>query len=214
MKYYNVSNSTGKETGRSYPQALCLTQPYAHLMSAWEFPGFNPKLIFELEKGAKLTDVLSQASISANGFLVNDKVKAVLSKFKLMTHKYYDASIYLPKSGETLNYYWLHLCQPELSHQLDYTKSVFYETKYAFRENLIQISSFEHYEELKSRDKEAKFGVELDEIQVNEEFDKDLRMFTFIPFAGKKSIATELKEALEANKVIGFEFEVATEIKF
>ena len=129
MKYYSVSNSTGKETGRSYPQMHCLTQPYAHLMSAWEFPDFNPKLIFELEKGAKLTDVLSQASISAKGFLVNDKVKEVLSKFKLMTHRYYDASIYLPKSGETLNYYWLHLCQPELSHQLDYTKSVFYETE-------------------------------------------------------------------------------------
>jgi len=215
MKYYKVSNSTGKETGRTYPQLHCLTQPYAHSMTAWEFPGFTPKLTFELEKAAKLTDVLSNTAVSSgNGFLVNSKVKDILSNFNLMTHKYYDANIVVTKSGATLNYYWLHLCQPELSKQLDYKKSVFYETEWTFRKDIIKISSYKHYEELKSKDKEAIFGADLDEIFVTEKFDKDLDLFTFIPFSGQKFISAKLMDTLENNKVTGLSYEESTEIKF
>jgi len=215
MKYYNITNSTGKETGRTYPQLHCLTQPYAHSMNAWQFPSFTPKLIFELEKTAQLTDVLSSAAVSSgNGFLVNSKVKDIFSDFNLMTHKYYDANIVVPKTGETLNYYWLHLCQPELSMQLDYKKSVFYETEWTFRKDIINIASYKHYEELKAKDKRAIFGVDLDEIFVTEKFNKDLDIFTFIPFTGQKFISSKLKDALENNKVTGLAYEETTEIKF
>ncbi|MBK8875579.1 MAG: hypothetical protein IPN13_17345 [Bacteroidetes bacterium] len=214
MKYYRISNSTGKETGRTYPQLHCLTQPYAHSMSSWEFPGFTPILNFELNKTAKLTDVLSQSSIGATGLLINDKVKDILNQFKLMGHKYYDANIVIPKSGEKLSYYWLHLCHTELALQLDYSKSVFYETEWAFRKEVIKIKSFDHYKELKSGDNQAKFGVKLDEIFVSEEFDKGLDFFTFLPFSKFEIISSELKRALELNNVTGIQYEEAHEIKF
>jgi len=214
MNHYSLSNSTGKETGRTFPQLHCLTQPYAHSMSSWEFPDFKPKLIFELQKTAKLTDVLSNAAISASGFLISSKVKDILDRFNLMKHKYYDAIIVIPKTGETLNYHWLHLCQPELINQLDYEKSVFYETRWEFREDIIKLTSYKHYEELKAKDKNAMFGVELDEIFVVETFDKELDIFTFIPFSGQKFISSKLKVAFDENKVTGFNYEEATEIKF
>ena len=56
--YYSIDHSTGKDVGNIFPQLHCLTQQYAHLMSSWNFPSFVPKLEFELERRAKLTDVL------------------------------------------------------------------------------------------------------------------------------------------------------------
>ena len=213
MKYYSVSNSAEKEIGRTYPQLHCTTQIHAHALSAWEFPHFTPQLKFDLEKSAKLTDVLSTGSISAHGFLVNRKVKDILVDFNLMTHTYYTASVSLPKTGETLPYYWLHFSQPELTKQLDYQNSIFYETEWTFRENVIKINSYEHYQELKSYDKKAKFGVEIDEIVVSEKFDKDLDVFIFLPFSNLY-ISTRLKDALDDNKVIGLKYEEAPEVKF
>jgi hypothetical protein len=67
-----------KIIGKDYPQTECQTQAYAHSLNAWEFPNFEPKLIFNLAKRAILTDVLSNAAISANGLLVNEKVKNIL----------------------------------------------------------------------------------------------------------------------------------------
>ncbi len=212
MEYYHLSNSTGKETGMIYPQLHCVTQPHAHALSHWRFPDFKPKLSFELGKTAKLTDVLSNAATPGNGFLINQKVRDILTQFYLMEHKFYEATIVVLKTGETLNYFWLHLSQPSLTYQLDYGKSKFSETKYAFRENEIEINSFEHYKELKAKDTQAKFGVVLDEIYVTKEFDKRLDVFTFLPFSEHLNISSRLKLALEKNGVTGFEYEEAPEV--
>lgn len=213
MNYYILSNSTGKEIGKAYPQLHCLTQAHAHSMSAWEFPNYIPKLNFELNKTSKLTDVLSNASISANGFLINDKVKKIFENFNLMSHQYYEANIIIPKSGEVQNYFWLHLCQTELAKQLDYKRTVFYETEWTFRKEIIDIESYEHYERLKEQDHEAKFGIELDEIFLSNMFNKNLDMFTFLPFSENIYISNRLKEALENDHVTGFNFDETTEIK-
>ena len=213
MKYYRMCYSTSKDIGRTFPQLHCLTQNYAHQLSSWKFPSFTPKLEFELNKTANLTEVLSNAAISANGFLINSKVKDILNLFNLMNHKYYDARIKIPKSGQTLNYYWLHLSQPLLTLQLDYDKSVFYETEWTFRKELIQLKSFDHYKELKSKDKEAKFGVKLDQIYVSRKYDKSLDLFSFLPFANDAFISKRLKERLENNNITGLQFMDAPEVK-
>ena len=208
-----MTYSTGKEIGRNYPQLHCLTQFYAHQLSSWEFPAFIPKLEFELNKTAKLTDVLSNAAISGFGFIVNDKVKDVLSKFNLMTHRFYDVKVIMPKTGEVLSYYYLHPCNPDLTRLIDYKKSVFYETKWTFRENIIKIKSYDHYKELKAQDKKAMFGVDLDEIYVNGNFDKSLDLFAFLPFANSTYVTNRLKDELEKNNIKGLTFEDAPEIK-
>ncbi len=214
MKYYTASYSTGKETGRDFPQLHCTTQSSAHQISAWEFPDFKPELQFELNKTAKLTDVLSNAAIPGFGFLHNGRTKQILNGFNLMKNKFYDAEILLPKTGKKEKYDYLHLCDPELSRTIDYKKSVFYEEEFVFRTGKIQINSYEHYNELKLKDKEAKFSVDLDEIFVTDSFDRTLDMFVFLPFSGKIYITERLKDELEKEKITGLVFESAAEIKF
>ncbi|MRX48473.1 hypothetical protein [Pedobacter puniceum] len=213
MEYFRMTYSTGKEIGRDFPQLHCLTQIYAHQLSAWEFPSFVPKLEFELNKTAKLTDVLSNAAISGFGLLMNDKMKETLSKFNLMKHKFYDAKIIIPKTGEEIPFNYFHPCDPDLSRLLDYDKSVFYETKWTSRVDIIRINSYDHYKELKSQDKKAMFGVKLDEIYVNNLFDKTLDLFVFLPFANSTYVTKRLKDELEKNNIKGLTFEDAPEIK-
>ncbi len=213
MQYFKITHSTGKETGRDFPQLHCLTQFHAHQLNAWEFPSFTPKLEFELNKTAKLTDVLSNAAISTYGFILNDKVKDILTRFNLIRHKFYDAKIFLQKTGEVFSYNYFHPCDPDLSRLLDYDKSVFYETEWTFRENIIKINSFDHYKELKSKDKDAKFGVDLDQIYVNEKYDKHLDLFCFLPFANSTYVTKRLKDELEKSNLKGLAFEDAPEIK-
>jgi hypothetical protein len=213
MKYFRMTYSTGKEIGRDFPQLHCLTKFHANQLSAWEFPAFIPKLEFELNKTAKLTDVLSNAAISGYGLLINDKTKEIFSKFNLMTHKFYDAKIIIPKTGEVLAFNYFHPCYPNLSRLLDYEQSVFYETKWNSRVDNIRINSYDHYTELKSQDKKAMFGVKLDEIYVNKMFDISLDLFVFLPFANTTYVTKKLKDELEKNNIKGLIFEDATEIK-
>ncbi|MBJ7427493.1 MAG: hypothetical protein JHD28_00815 [Bacteroidia bacterium] len=213
MQYFRMTFSTGKEIGRDFPQLHCLTQFYAHQLSAWEFPAFTPKLEFELNKTAKLTDVLSNAAISGFGLLMNDKTKEIFSKFNLMIHKFYEAKIIIPKTEEILSFNYFHPCDPDLSRLLDFDKSVFYETKWTSRVDIIRINSYDHYTKLKSQDKKAMFGVKLDEIYVNNVFDKTLDLFVFLPFANSTYVTKRLKDELEKNNIKGLTFEDAPEIK-
>ncbi len=213
-KYYIIENSTEREIGSTFPQLHCTTQPYAHQISHWEFPKFKPKLEFELEYKAKLTDVLSDGSISGTGFLVNSKLKKLFDQFNIMKHKFYDAKVINPKNKKSYLYYWMHLCEPELTMHLNYTKSTFFETLWTFREKEITIDSLQHYKKLKAKDKEAKFGVEVEEIFLSNQFDKTLDMFTFLPFADDIFISEKLYKELLQNHITGFELKESNLIKF
>lgn len=193
--------------GKDFPQVECLTQAYAHSLDAWTFPNFAPKLIFNLAKRAKLTDVLLNAAISANGLLINEKVKNLLSNFKLLNHKFYEVTIF--NKNESLKYYWLHICEPKIINSVDYQKSIFYRTQYTFREEIIKLTSYQEYEDLKSKDEDAAFGVELDEIFLTNAFNSNLDLFTFLPFDNNLYISETLKEAFENDNVTGIEYEEA-----
>lgn len=213
MEYYTMTNATGKAIGRSYPQLHCSTQYHAHRLISWEFPTFEPELKFELYKGALLTDVLSTAAISARGFMVSPMAREIIQHFNLMQHRYYAATILQPKTGQIFTYYWLHLCQPGLTEQLDYRRSTFYETAWTFREKGISLDSLEHYRDLKASDKEAKFGVEIDEIYLGQDFDTSLDLFSLLPFSSDIFISKRFKESLEGHKVSGLEFHPTGKIK-
>jgi peroxiredoxin len=92
--------------------------------------------------------------------------------------------------------------------------SVFYETEWTFRKDIIKLNSFLHYKELKAKDTQAMFGVSVDEIFVTEKFNKGLDIFTFIPFTTNKFITSRLKNTLEQHKVTGLVYDDAPEINF
>ena len=76
MKYYRLGNSVTKEIGRN---AIQLTFADKKTMdSCWslvdeEFPDFKPDLRFDLEKGSKLTDLVS-SGVNVPGFMINERV--------------------------------------------------------------------------------------------------------------------------------------------
>ncbi len=203
--YYTLAYATGTEIGKTFPQLHCLTQPHAHSLSAWEFPGFTPRLEFELNRSSKRTDVLSNAAINANGSIINAKVRTIFESSRLMKHRYYEAKV--SAGSDILDFWWIHLCDPSMVDYIDYDRSVFYETEYTFRKDPIKINSFTHYRELKSGDTEAKFGVEMDRIALKNDFDRELDMFLFLPFVNGIFISERLKDTLLSGRVTGIEIQ-------
>ncbi len=155
--------------------------------------------------------MLKDFTINSRGFLISQKVREVLDNFHLMGHQYFSAVV--QTKNDMHHYYWLHLCEPVLAHQINYEESVFFRTEYTFREEKIQINSFEHYQELKNQDKTAAFGVELDEIVLSNTFDRTLDLFSFLPFDNNVYITEQLANALAANHIQGFVFERTDKIR-
>src|SRR5688572_9942371 len=87
--YYRIENRTDKEVGNVFPQVSCVSINLAHQIQIDEFSYFDSELLFELQPKAKITDILSQAAISAPGLLVNPKVRDLFSQFNLSQHRYY-----------------------------------------------------------------------------------------------------------------------------
>jgi hypothetical protein len=207
--YYILKNNLDvKIVGKDYPQVDCLTMHQAHLITSWHLFDPKPNLKFQLKKKAILTDVLNKSAISSTGFLINKKIKCLFENFKIMRHQYFK-TIVLDKNNE-LEYYWLHLSEPELTEQLNYEKTIFYRTEWTFREEEIKLNSYNHFKILKEKDKEASFGVELDKIYLSELFDKKLDLFTFLPFDNKIYISENLKNAIDECNITGFKIEKAT----
>ena len=208
MKYYSIELSADpKVIGKNYPQTSCTTLAQAHLINSWKLFNPQPNLGFELNKSAVLTDFLSTSAVSSKGFLVGQTVKELLADFKLMQHQFFNAPVSEKKN--THPYFWLHLSEPSLSRLLDYEKSVFFRTEYTFREEEIQLKSYDHYDQLKKEDKDASFGVELDSIVLGSEFDRTLDIFTFLPFATGIFISERLATALKESGLSGIEIKEA-----
>lgn len=161
MEYYLMSNDTDEKiVGEEYPQCKGIPSKMG-LTYKWfdqpnsmtkltndDFPDFEPKLIFELEEKAILTDVVSPSNISAKGFLINQKVKDASVQFNLMEHKYYPATLIV--QNDKLQYYWVHFKGNEdyFLNNIDFKKSVFYIGNLArWKEADIALNSIEEYKE-------------------------------------------------------------------
>jgi hypothetical protein len=202
--FYSVDNRTDKEVGSVFPQVSCLSQSYAHLLRSNEYPPANIKLVFELENRAKLTDILSQAAISADGLLINEKVKTVFENFNLMNHIFFPVSI-KTKDG-VLNYYWLHLNESFIS-AIDYKNSTFCWTEYELEQDSVDIISFEDYI-VKKKKNGIYWGVNGETIKLlPNKFKDEIDLFNLGPFDFTIYISDRLKEALEKANISGIEIE-------
>lgn len=207
--YYTVKLSTDAKMIGCFPQVDCLTQFHAHQFKYDRFPDFDPQLSFELEKKAKLTDVLSQASVSANGLLVNEKTKAILEKYTMSEHRFFPASVMDKKGKIHSEYYWLHLVAREAYFDwIDFPKSKFLLEKGIGNFEEIQINSKEDYD-LKVREAdnmEILADIVADKIVFTPAFNENLSVFVLPKIDIHVFITSELKEALVNNSISGIEF--------
>lgn len=207
--YYSIDYKTDKEVGNIFPQVQCLSQMHAHQLHADEFPSFRPILHFELERKAQLTDVLSQAAISAQGLLVSEQLKGIIEQYKIMKHKFYPATVDV--KSKTFSYYWLHLVDTSFLHKIDYKRSDFFRTEYGFREDDIKLNSFDDYKK-----KKEKFGnmgtIESDFLFIDESSFVDYQLITFPLFDDKIYVSSKLFSTLQKKGIKGIEFKEATTI--
>jgi hypothetical protein len=169
-----------------------------------DFPDFEPELIFELEEKAKLTDVISPSNISAKGFLVNGKVKNLLSGFVLMEYKYFPATVIFRK--EKLEYYWLHFKENEHDFlaNVNFKSSSFFIANLAFmRVDSISIQSYEDF-----IDKKANLSMKhilADKIALNNTLMAQNYDLFYISYINNNFFASEsLKKAIADKNITGF----------
>ena len=208
--YYTIENRTDDEVGHVFPQVTCSSLDLAHSISFDKRSNLDREILFQLAPKAKLTDVLSQAAISAHGLLINKKVKYLLSGFKLVQHQFYKCEVRDLK-GTSFEYYWLHLADYSLLNKINYRSSKFYTLEFGFRENDIMLNSYHDY--LLKKEQLGKMqGIGADFVQLNKEFDSSLDLFN-IPIFGKGIYAkTSLAEGFLNNRITGILLEPAKEI--
>jgi hypothetical protein len=199
--YYKLENRTDKEVGNVFPQVSCFNQKLAHSIKFDEFSNFDTEILFELSPKAKLTDVLSQATISSHGLLINQKVKDLFVGFTIMEHRYYKC-IVKDQKGITHNYYWLHIVK-DLTDAINYNLSTFYYTQSGFKKGAINLKSYTHYLDQK-KENGILWGVKIDKISLNKSIDI-FDLISCIPFEMGIYISPLLNVHLQENKISGIE---------
>lgn len=113
-QYYIIKPKVDtKEIGNVFPSASIIDDynfkapNSVHNLKRFEFPCFRPDLRFKLNKGAKLTDVISQIAINGNGLLVSSRFSRTLSQYNLSSVGIYEASV-CDKNNKHEKYYWYH----------------------------------------------------------------------------------------------------------
>lgn len=206
--FYSIDNITGDETG-VFPQVSCISQTLAHSIQFDEFAAKIPELVFEIEKRAKVTDVLSQAAISAHGMLISERFKTLMENFRIMNHVFYPAVVKTRTAD--LQYYWIHLADDSFVNKIDYTKSIFYWTRSTMRKGVIELSSFDDYLGQKEKNGHL-WGVDIDKIVLNKNFDMTLDMFGCLPFDMGIYVSERLKNAILSMEISGLELKEAINI--
>lgn len=193
------------ETGNAYPAAESYDDydfdapNSVHKLNFREFPNFEPDIRFKLAKGAKLTDMLSQAAISAHGFLINEKLKNAFEQFNIVPHKYFPATIE-DHQGNIHQYFWMHLVWEESKNFIKWEESKFYKKRLS--KNLGDVS-IKKEEDILTERKKCDVATLIDFTTIlfkNHDFDMFL-----INYFTKIYLSKEATEFLSKNKLTGIE---------
>jgi hypothetical protein len=178
-----------------------------HKLNFREFPGFVPDLRFKLAKGAKLCDMMGQATINAHGFLISERLKAVFEQFNIIPHRYYPAKVEDHK-GNFHDYFWMHLVWEEGKDFVNYNDSVFFKRKFSNNLGYINLSSDKDFwdkkEELGSR---YMIGIELLKFKVKPSF-----QLIVIPYKTDIVVDELMKNAI--SNYSGIDFQLIDYIQF
>lgn len=189
-----------------FPQIGCINQNEAFKINNEKKLDYSPKLSFKLEKGAKTTDILSQAEISALGLIINEKVKNIFNHFQLIEHQLFPITL----QNISATYYWLHLIADlEKIDWIDYSQSTFYRNEFGFREENLSFSSYDDFAKKRTEINNMS-NIKIENIKLNKNFkNKNFDLFTLPFLSSDIYISQKLKIELEKNKISGIEIEEA-----
>lgn len=218
MQYYYIKNSTeGKVIGRKWPQ--CSAYPhelgynwsYAELPNSMtkiphdKFSEIKPFIIFGLENSSKLTDVLSNATIHADGLLISERTKILFDEnLTIPNSKYYEAYIYC--KGKMYKYYFLHILQSKLN-VIDFDNSEFGLYKYFLSIKFLKDLTFknfieleEYYKNFMNRTEIIKFKIIILKIT-----GLDIFRFNILCRHSEFIVSEKIIQIIKEHKLTGFE---------
>ena len=220
MQYYTITHAVDtKETGRAFPQAIFKNpkklepNPFltANKATDGSYPPDNnfPYDYLELNKGAKLTDLMSGPFM--NGFLISEKLKLIFEESTIKDYKIYDVILF-NKKEEVKGYYYFHSASC-LRNYIDYEKSKFFVgllsdvPKY----DLPIVNSYNDLVELK---KGIDFGdlIVAKELYLNHQFPYQLDFFRLYAFNYDFFISQKLKTKIVSNNITGVNITTANDL--
>ncbi len=201
-----------KETGMAYPAVISYPDydfdgPRSiYKIRSDYFPDFVPDLRFKLARGAKLCDMMTEATSGVIGLLVSTKIFKILNEFYICPHRYYDVMIETKTGVE--KYHFLHLVWKEKLDYIIWEKSVFYYTYYG-EKRFLNINNYSEYEE-KTNELNLTFGILCEKMVLN---DVKFDLF-FNPLSIDIFISENLKNSLINNKISGLDIKQNTRMEF
>jgi hypothetical protein len=90
------------------------------------FPDVKPDLRFILQKGANLSNFVAPSNMGrSSGIMMDKKMYALFSKYKLYNARFYEASVIY--RATKYDYYWLHVVFDRYDPAVDFSKTTYIE---------------------------------------------------------------------------------------
>lgn len=209
MKLYRIK---AKYRNRKGDTQLICSLHHSRFLDNNSYPESNDlNLNFRLEEKTKKTNFLSNSSISALGFVIDEKVKNLLSSMDLTEHRLYNTPV-LIEEKEDNSFSWLHFKEDQNSilNNVDWNKSTFIKKNILLEEKNIRISSAEEFLRLSSEDHMISYEPEklffIDpSVLKNDMFILDGLYYGVI-------VSEKLKEKFEQEKITGVSFSEVSEL--
>ena len=206
-RFYKIEPAVGtKETGSGYP-AVKMISDYSfsapdsvHKINNYSVPDCTPNISFELSKGARLCDLMTESAMPVFGLLVSEKFKVFLQKFNLGNHIFLKGSI---KDGsQTYEYYWFYLLWDTRPNNINFNDSSFYKKKYDDNLGGLSIFSIEDFKRIK-KEIGSRYSIGFNPLVLLKYPESDLWP---IPFKGDIIVSSNLKQEIENSEFTGICF--------
>lgn len=162
------------------------------------FPDFIP--VFSnilLHNETPLTDFLhSGGAIRGHGFIINKRVKDILSRFNLPPHRYYPLVVIYQDKVIRDTYYWVQLLSVSVDIYYDFSSSQFKVIEFDLTEKKLAIKDYQQLRNIREIIEDGQY-IDYDFITLNKDFlNTPLDMFSVKRRFTKWVVSEHLKKAL------------------
>jgi len=175
--------------------------------------------VLRLYKSSKVSDTISAANLSSDGFYLSEFAKEIFSQFNLGEHKYFPVTFL--HEGIYYNYFWLQL-KTDFNPYINFDRSIFYEEIGILdgSKTEIKVSTLEELMRMKDRvfkewsDKKREYtSIRYKYIELNKDIPA-VDIFGFSRLGIDLFITQGLKDAILQGKLTGFDIKDQRQVHF
>ncbi len=173
-----------------------------------KFPDFEPRFSkVILKKKSKVVDVINDhGAIGGYGFVISPKLKVILEKYRLTPTRFYP--ITASHNNIEYDYYWMQNLAGNNLNWIDYSQSIFMDTKGSYDWDVATEVKFNNANELLTMIEKysSLYSVKTKSLILNEQYNNNpYDFFYFSQILNGAIISEKLKTELENEKITGLE---------